>query len=62
MPWRLCLEAGVDVNAINAAGDTAVHARLGSPAIVRFLAEHPAKLDVTNRQGHTPLDAALRWC
>jgi ankyrin repeat protein len=56
----LCLEAGADINAVNAVGDTAVHVALGSPAILRYLAEHGAKLDVKNKQGRTPLEAALR--
>ena len=56
----LCLDKGVDINAVNAAGDTAVHSALGSPAIVRYLAEHGAKLDVKNKQGRTPLDTVLR--
>ncbi len=38
----------------------AVHTALGSPAIVRYLAEHGAKLDVKNKQGRTPLDTVLR--
>jgi len=56
----LCLDRSIDINAVNAAGDTAVHSALGSPAIVRYLAEHGAKLDVKNKQGRTPLDTALR--
>jgi uncharacterized protein len=56
----LCLDKGLDVNAVNAAGDTAVHTALGSPAIVQYLAGHGAKLDVKNKQGRTPLDTVLR--
>ena len=56
----LCLDRGIDINAVNAAGDTAVHSALGSPAIVRYLAEHGAKLDVKNKQGRTPLDTLMR--
>ena len=54
----LCLERHVDINAVNATGDTAVHAAIGSPAIVRFLAGKGARLDVKNARGQTPLDAA----
>jgi len=56
----ICLEAGADINAVNAAGDTAVHAALGSPAIVRYLADRGARVDVKNKQGRTPLDTVLR--
>ncbi len=57
---KLCIELGADLNAVNAAGDTAVHAALASPAAIQYLADHGAKLDVKNKQGRTPLAAALR--
>ncbi len=58
---RICLNAGVDVNAAEAQGRTALHgaAQKGYDQVVRFLAEHGAKLDVKDRQGRTPLDAAM---
>jgi ankyrin repeat protein len=52
----LCLDKGADINAVNAAGDSAVHSALGSPAVIRFLAEHGARLDIRNKQGRTPLE------
>jgi ankyrin repeat protein len=55
---KLCVELGLDVNAANVAGDTAMHVAAGE-SIVRFLAEHGARLDVKNRQGRTPLDVAI---
>src|SRR6185295_12030029 len=66
----LCLERGADLNAVNAAGDTAVHiaattnfaeggTAAGSTAIVSFLAARGAKLDVKNKRGRTPLEAVL---
>jgi ankyrin repeat protein len=55
----LCLERRLDLDAVNAAGDTAVHVAIGSPSIVRFLAQHGARLDVKNKRGLTPLDAAM---
>jgi ankyrin repeat protein len=54
---RLCLEIGCgDVNAVNDAGNTALHgaAFLGAVESVRMLAEHDAKLDVKNKRGQTP--------
>jgi VCBS repeat-containing protein len=58
---RLCLEAGADVNAVNDAGQTALHFAVTGreDGFVRFLAEHGARLDLKDRQGRTPLDAAL---
>lgn len=48
---------GVDVNAANAAGDTALHGaasrRLDS--VIQFLANRGARLDVKNKKGQTPL-------
>ncbi len=55
---KLCLDRHLDINAVNNLGDTAVHAAIGSTAIVRFLAGAGARLDVKNKRGLTPLDAA----
>jgi uncharacterized protein len=61
---RLALDAGVDVNAQNATGDTALHTAAtaggGQPAIIRLLVERGARLDVKNKADRTPLDAATR--
>jgi ankyrin repeat protein len=61
---RLALDAGVDVNAQNATGDTALHTAAtsggGQPAIIRLLVERGARLDVKNKSDRTPLDAASR--
>jgi uncharacterized protein len=54
---KLCVELGVDVNAANEAGDTALHWAGGDA--IRFLVQHGARLDVKNKLGKTPLDAAL---
>ncbi|HUK32997.1 MAG TPA: ankyrin repeat domain-containing protein [Vicinamibacterales bacterium] len=58
---KLCLDRGVDINAFNSQGTTAVHAAVqrGAEKVVRFLAEHGAKLDMKNKQGRTPLDIAM---
>jgi ankyrin repeat protein len=57
---KLCLDAGADVNAVDGQGDTALHgaAQKGYDQVVQFLADHGAKLDVKDKKGRTPLDAA----
>jgi ankyrin repeat protein len=57
---ELCLAAGADVNAVDNQGDTALHgaAQKGDDQVVQFLADHGAKLDVKDKKGRTPLDAA----
>jgi ankyrin repeat protein len=54
---ELCFELGMDVNAINAMGLTALHgaANRGSDDIIRFLVEKGARLDVKDKEGRTPL-------
>jgi uncharacterized protein len=56
----ICLDHGIDMNAANEAGETAVYAAVGSPDLIRFLAEHGARLDVKNNRGQTPLEAATK--
>ena len=58
---KLCLERGVDINAFNTNGQTALHSAVarGAEKVVKYLAEHGAKLDMKNKQGRTPLDVAL---
>ena len=53
---RLCLELGLDVNAMNEMGLAAVHgaANRGSDDIVELLARHGAKLDAPDKHGRTP--------
>lgn len=57
---KLYLDAGVDVNTGDNQGDTALHgaAQKGWDQVVQFLVDHGAKLDVKDKKGHTPLDAA----
>jgi ankyrin repeat protein len=59
---RMCLDGGADVNAVNDAGDTALHgaAIRGADLIIRFLVERGARVDAKNKQGRTPVDIALR--
>jgi ankyrin repeat protein len=58
---KLLLDRGVDVDAFNVNGQTALHMAAGRGAnrIVGLLAERGAKLDAKNKQGHTPLEVAL---
>jgi ankyrin repeat protein len=57
---QMCLDLGVDVNAVTTAGDTAVHSAIGSPVVIQLLASKGAKLDVKNKQSRTPLESAYR--
>ena len=58
---KLVAEAGVDLDAFNVNGDTALHrsAARGADSMVAYLAEQGAKLDTQDRRGRTPLDVAL---
>ena len=57
---KLCLDAGIDINAVDSRGQTALHgaAFQGYDDVVQFLVAHGAKLDVKDKQGKTPLDSA----
>ncbi len=64
---KVLVAHGADVNAISDAGQTAMHfaaqaadVNLPQPsdAMVRFLAEHGARLDVLDKQGRTPIEMA----
>jgi uncharacterized protein len=54
---KLCHELGMDVNAINSMGLTALHgaANRGSDDIITFLVQNGARLDVKDKEGRTPL-------
>jgi ankyrin repeat protein len=55
---ELCLERGLDINAVSTTGESVVHSALGSPKIIRFLVQKGARLDFKNKQGRTPLEQA----
>ena len=57
----LLLAAGVDINATDTQGRTAMHgsALWGFTDVVRFLHKNGAKLDVEDKRRYTPLEAAL---
>ena len=54
---KLCVELGLDVNAVNSMGLTAVHgaANRGSDEILKYLVAQGAKLDVKDKEGRTPM-------
>ena len=54
---ELCHSLGMDVNAVNSMGLTALHgaANRGSDDIIRFLVDKSGKLDVKDKEGRTPL-------
>jgi ankyrin repeat protein len=60
---KLCLEHGVDINAANDVGDTALHGAVrriaGGDPILEFLANHGANLQARNKAGMTALDVAV---
>ena len=57
---QLLLKLGADVNAVDANGETAMHAAAlkNLPRVIQFLADHGAKIEIWNRKnkyGWTPL-------
>src|SRR6185295_3823645 len=54
---RLALELGSDINAVNDAGNTALHgaAQTKGNTIITFLADRGADLNLRNKRGQTPL-------
>jgi ankyrin repeat protein len=54
---KFCHALGMDVNAVNEMGLTAVHAAAnrGSDDIIEFLVQKGARLDVKDKEGRTPL-------
>ena len=57
---KLLLAAGVDVNAVNGNGQTALHgaAQSGWNSFVQLLADHGATINAKDHFGSTPLDVA----
>ena len=57
---KLTVEAGADVNAANALGQTALHfaANRGLNQVIQFLVDKGAKVDAKDKYGQTPLNIA----
>ena len=57
---RMCRDLGNDVNAVNSAGDTALHgaAYRGAPEVAEYLIANGSKLDVVDSRGLSPLAVA----
>jgi ankyrin repeat protein len=57
---QVLMAQGVDVNAANDLGQTALHfaAQKGSEKVIEFLAENGAQIDAKDKRGKTPLDIA----
>ena len=57
---RVAVDAGVDVNAADAAGNTALHSAASRrlDTVVEFLAASGANLNAENDEGRTPLTLA----
>ena len=60
----LGIAAGLDVNETNTTGDTVMHTAAtsggGLRSVIRLLSEAGARLDIKNKGGRTPLEAAQR--
>lgn len=57
---KICLDAGIDINAATMDGNTALHyaAGAGNDHIVQYLVAHGANLDAKTSKGRTPLQWA----
>jgi len=59
---KVVVDAGIDVNATNRTGDTALHGAASNhyKNVLQYLVERGGKLDVKNKAGATPSDLLAR--
>jgi ankyrin repeat protein len=59
---ELCLELGLDINAVNERGQSTIFGGVyfRSPAMVQFLVDRGARVDVVNQRGQTPWIVAAK--
>src|SRR5260370_41939688 len=59
---KIAIGLGADVNATNDAGQTAMHgaAGVGFDSIIQYLADHGASVNIKDKRGQTPFNAAQR--
>ena len=59
---KLALELGIDVNAADSKGDTALHVAVSQAfsTVVQLLVQHGGKLDIKNKRDMTAQDVACR--
>lgn len=58
---KLAIKLGADVNAVSATGETAMHSAAfhGFETVIEVLVKNGARLDVKNKEGHSPLAVAV---
>jgi ankyrin repeat protein len=56
-PVKVCLQLGIDINAANSSGETALHgtAYYGNPKVAQLLVDSGANMSLKNKRGDTPL-------
>lgn len=61
---KLLVELGVDLNQANARGQTALHAAagMGADALIQFLADQGAQVNLKSKSGETPWSIAMAMC
>ena len=60
---KYCVEVGIDVNAVDSKGNTALHgvASRGDNDLIKYLVAHGARTDLVSKSGDTVADMANGW-